>query len=72
MTHPDPSGEPTDATRDAAIELCTDLCKQFNLNPEVDIYLHNDITGKWCHKFYCEHPDLWWKFREDVQAKIFN
>lgn len=70
MCHPDESAKPTPETRQAAIDLCVDLCKQYNLNPLVDIYLHNDITGKWCHKYYCDCPDEWWKFRQNVQNKI--
>ena len=54
MCHPDSSGKPTDETRASAIALCRDLCGQYGLNPMVDVYLHNDITGKWCHKYYCE------------------
>jgi N-acetylmuramoyl-L-alanine amidase CwlA len=70
MCHPDESAKPTPETRQAAIDLCADLCKQYNFNPINDIYLHNDITGKICHKYYCDYPDEWWTFRNDVQNKI--
>ena len=66
MCHPDASGKSTDETRTAAIALCRDLCEQYNLNPMVDVYLHNDITGKWCHKYYCDNPVEWQKFREEI------
>lgn len=66
LCHPDESGKPTAKTRAAAIELCRDLCGQYKLEPMVDVYLHNDITGKWCHKYYCDHPEEWQRFREEI------
>ena len=71
LCHPDETAKPTEKTRKAAIDLCRDLCVQFNLNPMVDIYLHNDITGKWCHKYYCDHPEEWLNFRSDVQGAVY-
>ena len=71
LCHPDETAKPTEETRAAAVALCRDLCVQFNLNPMVDIYLHNDITGKWCHKYYCEQPEEWLNFRSDVQGAVY-
>lgn len=72
LCHPDETAKPTAETRAAAIALCADLCVQYNFNPMVDIYLHNDITGKYCHKYYCDYPQEWYKFRQDVQNYIYN
>ena len=71
LCHPDETAMPTIQTRQAAIALCADLCVQYNFNPLVDLYLHNDITGKYCHKYYCDYPEKWLEFREDVQKKIY-
>lgn len=65
-THTDKTGKMTDATYRTLVELCVDLCKRFNLNPITDLYLHYDITGKDCHKWFIDNPVEWSKFKNLV------
>jgi len=67
MCHPDATGKPTEESRKATIDLCRDLLKQYGLTTN-NLYLHNDITGKWCHKYYCDNPVEWGKFKAEVAS----
>lgn len=64
--HPDSTGKPTKATRDALVELLKTLCEAFELDAKKDVYLHHDITGKLCHKYYVENPKEWVILINDV------
>lgn len=67
--HPDWSGQFNNATYNSLVELCANLCKQYNISIN-NIIRHYDVTGKCCPKYYVEHTDAWQKFKQDVQNKI--
>ena len=67
--HPDETGKFTDATYTSLVRLTGWLCYRFNLTSE-DVIRHYDVTGKICPKYYVEHPDMWEKFKEDVEKQI--
>ena len=58
------------ATVKKAEQIAADLCKTYKLNPLVDIYRHNDITGKNCPAPWVDHPELFTQFKKDVNAII--
>lgn len=72
LCHPDWFGVFTDETYYAAVELTATLLKQFNLNPQKDIYRHFDITGKICPKFFVEDKSAWNKFKADVEKFLIS
>jgi hypothetical protein len=47
-------------------ELCVKLLQDCGLT-ENDLWLHKEVVGwKECHKFYCDHPNEWQAFKNDV------
>ena len=51
-------------------QLVAWLCETFDLDPDVDVIRHYDVTGKICPKYYVENEDAWLAFRQDVSARI--
>lgn len=72
LCHPDLSGRFTDATYNTAVELTATLLKQFNLNPQKDVYRHFDITGKNCPKFFVDNGAAWTQFKADVEKYVIG
>lgn len=77
--HIDWSGKMNDKTYNTLVERCVDLCKQFNLNPYEDLWLHKEVVGwKDCHKWFVDNPDEWKLFKQKVsnimnkKSKYFN
>lgn len=68
--HPNWDGKFNDKTYKSLIELCSDLCKRYNLNPEKDIIRHYDVTKKECPKYYVKNTKAWLKLKEDVKNKM--
>ena len=68
--HTDWKGQYTDATVAAARELCACLCDMFNLNPDEDLLRHWDITGKYCPRFWVDHPSAWMDFKLSIKQEI--
>jgi N-acetylmuramoyl-L-alanine amidase CwlA len=66
VCHPLWDGKFTDATYNALVELCADLCKRYGLNPTKDIIRHFDVTGKICPKYFVEHPEEFNIFKNKV------
>lgn len=64
--HPDSSGEFTDATYEATVQLCAWLCLKFGLSEE-DVIRHYDVTGKNCPKYFVENEEAFFRFREDIK-----
>ncbi|MEG0578935.1 MAG: peptidoglycan recognition family protein [Niameybacter sp.] len=64
--HPDSTGEPTAPTYNSMVTLAKQLCEAFGLNPATDLYLHHDITGKDCHRYFVANPKAWENFKRDV------
>lgn len=63
------NGEMSKETYDKVVELTADLIIRYNLTKE-DIYLHNHITGKDCHKWFVDNPNEFKKFKENVNLFI--
>ncbi len=70
VCHPDETGEFLPITYDRLLELTAWLCREFKLDPEMDVIRHYDVTGKICPKYYVEHPEAWDTFRADVAAEM--
>ena len=68
--HPDWNGKFNDKTYASLIQLCVELCKRYQLNPEKDIIRHYDVTKKECPKYYVKNPNEWIKLKQDVKACI--
>lgn len=69
-THIDWNGKMRPSTYNSLLKLCADLCTVYKLDPMNDLYLHYDITGKDCHKWFVENPDEWMNFKETVIKSI--
>lgn len=70
VCHADETGEFNDATMESLEALVAWLCETFDLDPDVGVIRHYDVTGKICPKYYVENEDAWLAFREDVSARI--
>ncbi len=60
--HPDETGQFTQETYDALVELTGWLCRTYRLDRE-DVIRHYDVTGKICPKYFVDHPEAWDAFR---------
>lgn len=67
-THIDDSGQMSKATYATLVELVGKLLGQYSLDPKNDLYLHYDITGKICHKWFVENPQEWAGFKEKIRV----
>ena len=66
----DADGNFTHATIDAAVELCADICRRYEL-PAQAITTHHDVVGwKDCPKLWTEKPYLLTAFQYTVDDKI--
>jgi N-acetylmuramoyl-L-alanine amidase len=65
-THIDWDGTMTDVTYKSLVNRCANLCFEYNLNPLVDLWLHEEITGKLCHRWFVDNPDKWDFFKKKV------
>ncbi|MHC1750790.1 MAG: N-acetylmuramoyl-L-alanine amidase family protein [Cellulosilyticaceae bacterium] len=68
-THVDWNGKMTTDTYGALLELCSALCNQYELDAQKDLYLHYDITGKECHKWFLKNPREWQQFKALVASR---
>ncbi|MBE6021689.1 MAG: N-acetylmuramoyl-L-alanine amidase [Cellulosilyticum sp.] len=68
--HPDWNGEFNQMTYNSLIELCVDICKRYNLDPEVALIRHYDVTKKQCPLYYVQHLDAWKKLKLDVKVAM--
>ena len=68
--HPDWEGKFNDKTYKSLIELCTDICKRYNLNPETALIRHYDITRKDCPHYYVKNPKAWEQLKSDVKRAM--
>lgn len=67
--HIDSKGIMTNATYNSLVELSVKLLTENDLT-SADLYLHYDITGKPCHKWFVDNPKEWIKFKEIVRNKM--
>ena len=66
----DAAGNFTDETINAAVELCADICRRYNL-PAQAVTTHHDVVGwKNCPKLWTEKPQLLTAFQFTVDDKI--
>lgn len=66
--HPDCNGKFNDKTYKSLVELCVDICKRYNLDPEIALIRHYDVTKKQCPLYYVQHLDAWKKLKLDVKV----
>ena len=65
------NGDMNDETIMASLDLATDICRRWKLNPKTDILLHKEIVGwKDCHKWYVDHSDAWTNYKNIVATKV--
>ncbi|MGN0343086.1 MAG: N-acetylmuramoyl-L-alanine amidase family protein [Roseburia sp.] len=65
----DDSGIFNDETYATLVHLTAWLIGRYDLTTE-DVIRHYDITGKACPKYYVEHEDAWFQFKDDVNQYI--
>lgn len=65
VTHPDASGQFTDASYDAVVRLTAWLLHAANLQADA-VIRHYDVTGKLCPLYYVENEDAWFTLKEDI------
>lgn len=66
----DDAGNFSTETITAAVELCADLCRRYDLQP-LDITTHHDVVGwKNCPKLWTEKPALFEAFKYSVGDKL--
>ena len=59
--HSDTTGQFSQATLDALIQLLNWLISTYDLSQD-DILRHYDVTGKECPYYFVKHPDAWMRF----------
>lgn len=69
-THINDEGEMTIETEGSLAELTAELAKKYNLNPLEDLYIHHEIEGNDCHRWYMNHPEEWGKFKNKLEEKM--
>lgn len=69
--HLDESGEFTDETYNALVELTAWLCGEFQVQVD-DVIRHYDVTGKNCPKYFVENEEAWDNFKSDVTTYLEN
>ena len=70
VCHPDGTGKYTDLAYNALIELLSDLCERYKLEPTQAIIRHYDVTGKDCPRYYVKNTEAWNKLRQDVANAV--
>lgn len=68
-THIDWTGKMTEATYNSLVNLVLHLCGKYSLSGK-DLYLHYDLTGKDCHKWFVDNPGEWAKFKDLIDTKL--
>jgi len=69
-THLSDNGRMSKQTDETLVKLITDLMYKYMLDPEKDLYLHFDITGKDCHKWFVDNSDEWDNLKKRVAEGI--
>lgn len=68
--HPDMSGKPNRKTYNSLLELILYLLQLYKLDVDVNLFLHHDIYGKLCHKYFVENPAEWDGFKRLLKYRI--
>lgn len=66
---PDETGKFTEETYRSLVQLVTWLMGRYELGTD-DVIRHYDVTGKACPKYYVEHENEWFRFKEDLLSYI--
>lgn len=66
----DANGNFTDATISAAVELCADICKRYELTAQAITTHHNVVGWKNCPKLWTDKPALFEAFKLSVADKL--
>lgn len=64
--HTDWSGKMTQETYSSLIGLTLELCRKYKLEPRKQLFLHYEITGKDCHKYFVDNPQEWDNFKLSI------
>ncbi len=67
--HPDDTGEFTEETYNALVQLTAKLCSEYDLTTD-EVIRHYDVNGKACPLYYVENEDAWTQFLSDVGAYL--
>lgn len=67
--HPDWNGKFNENTYNSLVELCTDICKRYEVSVD-NIIRHYDVTEKECPRYYVRNEQEWIKFKNDVANKL--
>ena len=71
LCHPDWSGQFTRETLTSAARLAAHLCREYDLDPALDITTHHRIVGwKDCPKHFVQHPEMLCAFKIMVHDRI--
>jgi N-acetylmuramoyl-L-alanine amidase len=70
--HMTPEGKFNEETYQSLINLLADLCERRNLDPQLNIIRHYDVTGKMCPIYYVEHPEEWTRLKIAVNSAMSN
>lgn len=70
--HPTADGKFNEKTYRSLVELCSILCKKYNLNPLSNIIRHFDVNGKKCPLYHVNNPKAWDGLKTDVQNLMKN
>jgi len=65
FSHSTEDGKPTSDQEDAFVEFASRCMGAYGLN---QIFQHNTVTGKYCHRWYVEHRDDWGKLMRKIAA----
>lgn len=65
--HIDMTGKMYDETYESLVELVKFLIQKYNLDPDKNLFLHHDIYGKNCHKWFVENTKEWIKFKKRIK-----
>ena len=64
------SGAFSSETYNSTVQLTAELCIEYGINPQTSVYMHNDITGKICPKYFVNNPGTFTQFKNDVEKEI--
>ena len=67
LSHRTPSGRPTSDQEDALIELGVYLMHGYGFHLW---YLHDEITPKYCHRWYVDHQEDWERVKLKMRAAL--
>ena len=67
--HEDWAGEMSNETYGALVKLTAHLCRKYGLDAR-HLYLHYDVTGKRCHRWFVDNPQQWAHFKNTIDKVV--